>query len=332
MLDFQKLEEIIKGNKSFLLTTHVNPDADAIGSEMAFYFILKKLGKEVYIVNHSETPYNLLFLDKTKIIQKFEPKIHNKLLNNVDIIVLLDLNKVERTGRMKPFIEQSSKTKICIDHHMEPENFTEHLFVEPNYSATGHLLYDFIFNTKIVEFDFDIAFQLYAAIMTDTGSFRFDRTTPEIHRIAAHLLELGVLPDEVFDNIYDQSRFNKILLLGEALKEIKLLSDNNEIAYSVLSRSSFEKTGALENDTDGFVNFCLSIENVKIGILFIELKEGFKVSFRSKGKIPVHLLAKEYGGGGHTNAAGVRIPGGKLENNINQILERSIFYLNEYKG
>lgn len=332
MLDFKKLEEIIKGNNSFLLTTHVNPDADAIGSEMAFYYILKKLGKEVYIVNHSETPYNLLFLDKEKIIQKYEPEIHNKLLNNVDVVVLLDLNKVERTGRMKPIIAEITTTKICIDHHMEPENFTEHLFVNSDYSATGHLLYDFIFNTKIVEFDFNIAYQLYAAIMTDTGSFRFDRTTPEIHRIAAHLLELGVQPDEVFDNIYDQSRFNKILLLGEALKEIKLIGDSKEIAYTILTRNCFEQTGALENDTDGFVNFCLSIENVKIGILFIELKEGFKISFRSKGKIPVHLLAKEYGGGGHTNAAGVRIRGGKLENYINQILERSLFYLNEYKG
>lgn len=330
MLNFEKLKVLIEGNNSFLLTTHVNPDADALGSEMAFYFILKKLNKEVRIINHSETPYNLHFLNKENIIEKFEVEKHEKLFDEVDVIVLLDLNKVERTGRMKPFIDKSNSIKICIDHHMEPENFTENLFVEPFYSATGHLIYDFIKETNITVFDFEIAFQLYAAIMTDTGSFRFDRTTPEIHLIAAHLLELGVKPDEVFDNIYDQNKFNKILLLGEALRGIKLIE--NKIAYTILDRNIFEITGALENETDGFVNFCLSIENVQIGILFIELKEGFKVSFRSKGKIPVHLLAKEYGGGGHTNAAGVRIPNGKLENYINEILNRSKYYLNEYKG
>ncbi len=331
MIDYILLKEIIEKNNSFLLTTHVNPDADAIGSEIAFYELLRLLNKNAKIVNTSETPYNLQFLDDEKIIERYDEEKHANIFDESDVIVALDFNRADRIVRMMNGFIKSNKLKICIDHHQEPENSFDHLFTNQQYSATGHIIYDFIKKTNIVKLNFEIAEPIYAAIMTDTGSFRFERTTPELHLIAAELIQLGVSPGKVFDSIYDQSHFSKVKLLGKALDSMQLYGDSNEITYMTLPRKAFEETGALESDTDGFVNFSLSVMNVKIGILFIELKDGFKVSFRSKGNIPMNKLSGEYGGGGHTNASGARFFHKNLEDYKIKILGKAEEYLNQYK-
>ncbi len=330
MIDFKTLESVIINNDKFLITTHVNPDADAIGSEIAFHLILKKLGKEAYIINHSETPYNLKFLDKEDLIEKFDVNEHLKILNEVDVLVALDFNRSDRIVRMKDDFLKSTKLKICIDHHQDEEDFVDHQFIDTNYSATGHILYDFIKQTGIVKLDYDLALPIYAAIMTDTGSFRFERTTPELHRIAAELLELGIIPGEVADKIYDQSYLSKIKLLGASLESLQLFGKKKEIGYMILTQHDFHKFSALESDTDNFVNFSLSIQNVKIGLLFIELSNGFKVSFRSKGNIPMNKLAAEFNGGGHTNAAGARFHDQKMSETIPIILDKANKYLEIY--
>ena len=329
MMDFKKLADLItdKKNKSFLLTSHVNPDADAIGSEIAFYFLLKELGKKIKIINHSEIPYNLEFLDADSVIETYDEEKHKNIFNEVDVLVALDFNRSDRMVRMTRSFNDSNKLKICIDHHQEPEKFADHFFVDTDYSATGEIIYDFIIKTGIVKLNYEIAFPVYAAIMTDTGSFRFERTSPKIHNIAAHLLEIGVNPGDVYDKIYDQSKFSKIRLLGKALDSMKLQGKEEKIAYMILTQDDFKNTQAVESDTDGFVNFTLSIENVVLGLLFLELKQGFKVSFRSKGEIAANKLAAEYGGGGHVNAAGARMFNGNLKESIPQILRSAEKYL-----
>ena len=329
MIDFELLRKIILDHNSFLLTTHVNPDADAIGSEVAFYFILKELGKEVHIVNHSDTPYNLEFLDRDRKIEKFEAEKHSSLFNKVDVLVALDFNRSNRMVKMRDSFENSTKLKICIDHHQDPENFANYFFNDEQYSATGHIIFNLIEKTNIVKLNYQTAYPIYAAIMTDTGSFRFDRTTPEIHMIAAKLLLQGVKPDEVYDRLYDQSKFSKIKLLGKTLHSLQLYGDKNQIGYMKITRDDFTVTEAVESDTENFVNFSLSVEGVKIGLLFIELEEGFKVSFRSKGKIPVNKLAAEFGGGGHINAAGARIFDYSLMDLLPQILKKTEKYLDK---
>lgn len=329
MPNFNKLKEILESHNSFLLTTHVNPDADAIGSEMAMYEILKKLGKKVFIVNHSETPYNLKFLDKDNRIEKFNKEKHEHLFHEVEVLMGLDFNRAERMVSVSNSFRASTKIKVCIDHHQDPEEFVDHLFVNSDYSATGQIIYDLIKKTNIVEMSFDIAYPIYAAIMTDTGSFRFERTSSDTHRIAAELLDLKVDPGEVFDKIYDQSHFGKIKLLGKSLDSLTLFGKENKIGYMILDQKMINESNALESDTDGFVNFSLSVDSVVLGMLFIELKEGFKVSFRSKGTIPVNKLAGEFGGGGHTNAAGARFFNKKLSDYQQKILAKAEEYLNK---
>ena len=229
MKDFSLLKNILQENNSFLLTTHVNPDADAIGSELAFYEVLKKLGKNVKTVNHSATPYNLEFMDEENIIEKYDEAIHSKIFDEADVVVVLDLNQANRVVKMEEGLRSFGKTKICIDHHQDSENFVNHFFGGTEYSATGEIIYDFIEQTNIVELDKRISDLLYAAIMTDTGSFRFERTTPKLHRITAKLLEHGVDPTDIYDKIYDQFKFGRIKLLGEALRSITL-DQTREIA------------------------------------------------------------------------------------------------------
>lgn len=330
MIDFKKLAELVsaKNNKSFLLTSHVNPDADAIGSEIAFYFLLKKLGKEIRIVNHSITPYNLEFLDTDSVIETYDAVKHKDLFEEVDVLIALDFNRSDRMVRMTGAFKDSKKLKICIDHHQDPEDFADHYFIDTDYCATGEIIYDFIKSTGIIPLDYEIAAPVYAAIMTDTGSFRFERTSPKIHNIAAELLSIGVNPGDIYDKIYDQSKFSKIRLLGKALDSMKLHGPGNKIAYMLLTQEDFKSTGAVESDTDGFVNFTLSVENVVMGLLFLELKEGFKVSFRSKGQIAANKLAAEYGGGGHMNAAGARIFEGDINKYIPRILKSAEKFCN----
>lgn len=326
MIDFKKLKNIILNNSSFLLTTHVNPDADAIGSEIAFCEILKKLNKKVFIINHSNTPYNLEFFNQGNIIEKYSEELHRDVFNNVDVLVALDFNRANRIVSMEKYFRSSNKIKICIDHHQDGEKFVDEAFIDTEASATGQIIFNFIKSTGIVDLDYKIAYAIYAAIMTDTGSFRFERTTSEVHRIIAELLNKGVNPEEVYDKIYDQSKFSKLKLLGRALESIQI-KFQDKLSYMILTQKDFDELNAIESDTENFVNYNLSIENVVLGILFIELKNGFKVSFRSKGNIPVNRLASEFGGGGHINASGARFFNNNMQEMIPVILSKAESYL-----
>jgi phosphoesterase RecJ-like protein len=325
-MDFNVLKKIIDENNSFLLTTHVNPDADAIGSEIAFYNVLKRLGKDIKVINHSITPYNLTFLDKENIIKKFDKDRDTKYIFDADVLVALDFNRANRLVSMEESFVASEKTKVCLDHHKDAEQIYDYYFNSDEYAATGQILYDFIKRTKIVELDFELAYPIYAAIMTDTGSFRFDRTTPQLHRITAELLECGFDPEDVYDKVYDQSKISKVRLLGRTLDTLKLAGEN-KIGYMFITQDTFNELNAIESDTEGFVNYTLSVENIVLGILFIELKKGFKVSFRSKGALPVNQLAAQFGGGGHTNAAGARFLKSKMNDEMQNIILASEEFL-----
>jgi phosphoesterase RecJ-like protein len=329
MIDFKKLENILIENKSFLLSTHVNPDADAIGSEIAMLNILNQLGKEVRIINHSAMPYNLQFLDPENKIEKYNKDKHDDLFDKSDVFVALDFNKADRIVSMQKAFEKSTTLKICIDHHQDAGNAFEHHFVGTEYCATGHIIYDFIKQTNIAELNSEIANPIYAAIMTDTGSFRFERTNSELHRIIADLLEYDVDPVKIYGNIYDENNLNKLKIFGKALSSLKVIG-NGKISYMVITQKDFEEVNAIESDTDNIVEYSLSVENVVLGMLFIEHKDGCKVSLRSKGNIPVNKLAKEFNGGGHTNAAGVRMHDSRLEEMLPKILKRAEFYINNY--
>ncbi len=326
MVKFESLKTIINDHSRFLVTTHRNPDADAIGSQLAMYHILRKLGKEVLVINHSGTPYNLTFLDKDNVIEKYSPDKHNKVISEVEVIIFTDLNQISRTGSMAEFLSNLDVPKVCIDHHRKPDNFTQYKYIDIKSIATGEIIYNFIKKTGITELDYDIALQIYSAIVTDSGSFNYDRTSPQTHIIAAELLECGVDPSYVHEQIYQQDRISRLKLLGETLCTLNFHAEG-QIAYMTITQEAINKTEASDEDVEGFVNYTLAVKGVKAGFLFYELKDGLKISFRSKGNIPINKLAAEFGGGGHLNAAGARLYNVDYKEYIQKIIQAAEKYL-----
>ncbi|MCX8011269.1 MAG: bifunctional oligoribonuclease/PAP phosphatase NrnA [Ignavibacteria bacterium] len=330
MIDNTRFHEIVSINNKFILTTHINPDGDAIGSELALAYFLKKLGKEVSIINHSFTPQNFLFLDVENKIEKYAPEKHDFIIKNADVLVALDFNRIDRIKSMVKIFQESKAYKIIIDHHQNPGDFADQCFCDTDYSATGEIIYDLIksFDPNLI--DKKTADAVYSAIMTDTGSFRFNRVTPKVHLVIADLISRGANPTELYNKIYNEITFAKLKLLGESITNIKTIFDG-KIAYMVITRKMLEDAEAQEEDVDGFVNFCLSISGVQIGILFFELYDGVKASLRSRNNFAVNKLAEKFGGGGHLNAAGIRFWDSKLDEIIPKLLNQTQMDLTEYE-
>lgn len=326
MIEYKKIHDIISEKNSFVITCHMNPDADAIGSEIALKYYLDSLGKDSRIINYSPTPENLLFLDKSKVIEKFDTKNHIESINNADVIMLIDFNHISRVADMQESIKNSNAITICIDHHEQNDPYAEHLLIETEYSSAGEIVFEMLDSDKNFEWNIDLALPLYAAIMTDTGSFRFERTTERTHKIAARLIEMGVDPRSTHRIIYDQQSVAQLKLLGRALGSMQQ-DETGSICFMNITCKDLEETGTTEEDIEGFVNYTMKVKGVRIGLLFYELENGFKISFRSIGDIPVNKLAKDFGGGGHPNAAGTRIPDENMEDYIGKVVIRAAEYL-----
>jgi bifunctional oligoribonuclease and PAP phosphatase NrnA len=297
-----------------VITTHENSDGDGLGSEVALALLLTALGKQVDIVNPTEVPPNYQFLKGYHPISLFNPKDEDAIqnLSLCDVLVLLDANLKERMGALWPhvsFSKELGRLKIlCVDHHLEPEDFADVMVCERYASSTGELVYDLVY--AIQEhigreiFTPEIAAALYVAVMTDTGSFRFPKTTPYVYRLAGDLVSKGADPAGLYDKIYNSLTPAALKLLGAALSSITIL-DNGLVSWLFISQDMIKSTGSKLFDTDLIIRYLLSVPTVKIAILIVEMTDGrTKASFRSRGKIYVNQLAKKYGGGGHMNAAG----------------------------
>lgn len=320
--EFRQCKDIIEQNERFILTTHVNPDPDAIGSEVALARFLTAKGKDALILNHSATPFNCVFLDPEKTILQFEATRDSTRLLDADVVFILDTNHPDRLESLKPVLLESKAKKICIDHHLDKAEFADLYIIDESSAATGEILYHLFTYLGEPAITKALAEPLYAAIMTDTGSFRFPKTDSELHRVVAQLIDCGADPVEIYQQIYEQGSASRTQLLGHALSTLKL-DHGNKVAYFVVTKQMFEQTGTKEEDTDNFISYTLKIRGVQIGLMFTELQDSIKVSFRSKGDIGINKLAQEFGGNGHMNAAGARVRGARLADVAAAVVERS---------
>jgi len=323
---FREIADLITKKQEFVLTSHVNPDGDSIGSEIALFKFLLKYGKKARIINYSKTPDNYIFLDKDNIIEQFDEQKHSSVIINADVIVILDTNEYSRIRTMEPYVRDSKAVKVVIDHHMGlNQNGFDYYISDTDSPSTGEILFRFFKTFENSMLDKEIALALYTAIMTDTGSFKFDRTNSETHLIAAELLSYEINPYEVYSEVYNRATPGKLRLLGKFLENIKLEHDE-KLAYSVLLLKDFEETGTNEYATEGYGQHLLSLDTAIIGIIITETLRGVKLSFRSKGNVPVNELAKEFGGGGHINAAGAFI----LNGNIGELIKECVIKSKKY--
>jgi bifunctional oligoribonuclease and PAP phosphatase NrnA len=316
----QSVIDQLTASRSLVLTTHIGPDGDALGSQLALAAFLRKLGKKVHLINCDAPPYNLGWLPGADDIEVFSGAIdQRKRIDSVDTVVVLDTNAAHRLGRMAKSIQHSQATKVIIDHHTHPEKWFALEMVDETVSSTGELIYDIICSVDPSLIDADIATLLYAAIMTDTGSFRFSNVTPRVHRTIADLLERGKIdPAPIHINIFDTRSRGGLRLLALALDTITLMY-GDKVGYMVLTQRMMRETGTTKDEAEGFVNYILSIEGVEAAVLFSESDKGTKMSFRSQGDTYVHQWARQFGGGGHRNASGAFVEG-ELEQVITQVM------------
>ena len=327
MQSFEAVVDLIHHHQKFVLTTHVNPDGDGLGSEIALAEWLTHQGKGVRIINHSGTPDVYRFLDPGNLIHRYDEASDGTVIDAADVIVVMDANHPERLRSMTQRVLASRAVKVCIDHHLDAAPFAETYFIDEDATSTGEIVYRLLARMDAGGISAHIATALYCAIMTDTGSFRYPRVDAEIHRIIAHLIECGADPVAIYHQVYEQWTAGRITLLGETLASLKTEYDGR-VAHVVVTQDVLKHTGTMVDDTDNFSTYPMSIAGVVAGILFVELADGVKISFRSRGDIPINELAKEFGGNGHRNAAGARVQGMDLRALREKVIRAAAKYVN----
>lgn len=318
MNNFDEISRVIQKNKNFLITSHINLDGDGIGSELALYFILKKLNKKVTILNQDRIPKIYDFLPDSDKVQYW----NNNRINpkSIDVGIALDCSSIKRIGRTYE-IFKDIKTIINIDHHKSNENFGNLNYLDCSASSVGEIIYELIAFLNIDLLDEKISTCLFAAIITDTGSFRYSNVSSKTFGVASHLTRYRIKSHLISNNIYNRSTYPGLKLLGESLLTLEM-DDSNYVSWLTITRKMLNDTNATDEDVEGIINIATTLNNVEISILFRETKDNkIKISFRSKGNFDVNKFAGKFKGGGHPNAAGC-LCSGKLDEIKEKILSK----------
>lgn len=297
----------IKGSNDFVVTSHISPDGDNIGSTLAIYYALKILGKNVYYVLDDNAPLNLEFLIKD-IIKLNSQEFISLNLDDYNLIAL-DCGDKSRVC-VSEEIKNSAKKIICIDHHTSNDSYGDLNYIDVNASSTSELVYNMLVRLNEVDsiniINENIATALYTGLVTDTGNFSYSSTHPSSFEMAKNLLLLGAKRDEIIQNVFQSNSYNYYKLLGEALNTLDIVKE--KIACISLTIDMLQRNEMSFNDVDGITNYTRDIKNVEVGIFLKQKKENeVKVSLRSKNYVNVSKIAQSFNGGGHIRAAGCTI-------------------------
>lgn len=320
---WQKIIQLIKDHQTFIITSHTNPDCDALGSELALADHLRRLGKQVTVINSDPVPTPFRFLDRKQgTIKRYSQSRHQALINQADLIFVLDASGGwERVGPVGQVLKQAKATKICIDHHPDTIDFVDIAVVDTDAAATAELIHSLLLamNARLTP---EMAQSLYAALVTDTGSFRFPKTSPRTHHVAAELLAAGADPSFIYSQLYEQYPLGRVRLKGQVINAIKTAA-NGQIAYYGLDRNTLKAYGVKVSDLDGFASLGQEIGGVRVTIFCLESsRTRVKISLRSNGTVAINQIAADYNGGGHPSAAGAVVTG-KLDAVMTEVVEKA---------
>lgn len=327
---FTELKEFLSQPQEVVIIGHRNPDGDAVGSTLGLKHYLDKKGHKVQVLMPNEYPDFLHWIPGSETVYRFDRQNNQsvKALKKSTIIFLLDFNALHRVGHdMQNTLEKYENDFALIDHHQQPDDFA-YMYSDTSMSSTCQMVYNFIeMMGDVAMIDKNIATCLYTGIMTDTGSFRFRSTTSKTHRIIADLIDKGAENDKIHSNVNDSNTYSRLLLLGQSLSNLEILPEY-KTAFITLSQEEKKKFNYEKGDTEGVVNYALSLKGIVFGVIFIEDEEQgiIKISFRSKGKFSVNQFARNYfNGGGHDNASG-----GKSELNMEDTIAKFKSLLPQY--
>ena len=329
-IEMRQVKELLHSPKNIVITTHHKPDGDAIGSSLGLYNYLLLKGHNCTVITPNDYPDFLKWLPGNDQVLSFEDHKAKsiEILNKAEVLFCLDFNRPDRAHDMEEFIKDSSATKILIDHHLDPADFADISFCYHEAAATAELIYKLIavFGDK-TKLNKEIAECLYTGIMTDTGSFRFSSVTSEIHRIIADLMDAGAVNYIIHEKVYDDYTEQRLRLLGYCIKDKMQVLPEYKTAIIALSDEELNKYNYKDGDTEGIVNFPLSIRNIILSAFFTERDGIVKISLRSQGEFSAKEIAREhFSGGGHRNAAG-----GKSELSLSLAVQRFKDVLPQYK-
>lgn len=325
------LQELLSIPRNIVIVPHKNPDGDAIGSTLALYHYLTSKGHQATVIAPNEYPEFLKWLPGEESILKYDAKstVVTSKIDQAELIFTLDFNHLSRIGDMESALTNANAKFVMIDHHQQPDNYAHFMYSDTAMSSTCQMVYHFL--EKMNDLDVitpEIATCIYTGIMTDTGSFRFRSTTSITHQVIAHLIEKGADNTSIHEKIYDTNTYSRIQLQGVALNNLKIIPEYRT-AYITLSQKELDNHQFKKGDTDGFVNFGLSLQGIIFAAIFIENKNDkiIKISLRSKGDFSVNEFSRNhFEGGGHHNAAG-----GKSDLSLQQTVEKFLDILPTYK-
>ncbi|MGY5351264.1 DHH family phosphoesterase [Wenyingzhuangia sp. IMCC45533] len=310
--DIRVLKTYFKESKKIVFVAHKNPDGDAVGSTTAMAKLYKKLGHEVEVVLPNGIPDFISWIPGADKVYRYDLQNiqSKKALDEADVVFLLDFNALHRVGDdMQKGLESFKGDFIMIDHHQQPDDIAMVTYSDTSICSTCQMVYHYMEALDLLgELDADIATSIYTGIMTDTGSFRFPSTTSTTHRIIADLIDKGAKNSDIHNQTFGNNSYSRLQLLGKSLTNLKVIEDC-KTAYITLTQEELKRYNYEKGDTEGVVNYALSLKGVVLAAIFIEdTDQGIvKISFRSKGKFSVNQFARKYfDGGGHDNAAGAR--------------------------
>lgn len=322
-----QFRELVRAGSSVVLTTHLNPDGDGLGSQLALAAFLQQRGVATHIINHDAVPLPYRFLDPAgSLISRYDPSVHDPILRSATCILIVDTNHASRLGQLETAVNTSPARTVIIDHHPDPGTSASLALVDIDASSTGQIVYRLLDALEGLPVSAHVANALYTAIMTDTGSFRFPKTDSAVHRMVADLIDMGADPVSTYQHVYEEGPANRLQLLGEALSGLRMAHEGR-VCYLTVTREMFARTQTSEIDTDAFVPITLTIGGVQIGLMITELEDCIKINFRSKGDIPANELAQLFGGNGHRNAAGARVRDVSLVHLCADVVSRSRTFL-----
>jgi bifunctional oligoribonuclease and PAP phosphatase NrnA len=305
-INWSRFTEIVGGHRRFLLTSHIRPDCDALGSELGMAGVLESLGKEVLIVNGQATPRNMKFLDPAGRIKTIGVDVQLGDLEGCEVLIVLDTSAWAQLGPMADVVRATRAKKLVVDHHVGSDDLGAEQFKDTRSEATGRLVFQAAEQLG-VRLTPQIATPLFAALATDTGWFRFASTSDETYRIAGKLVEAGAKPHEIYNALYEQDTLARLNLIGRALARAATDLDGRLIHTSI-RQEDFAATGAVASDTEEIINMTLTVVGTEVAAIFVELAAGgVKVSLRSRKGLDCSRLAEQFGGGGHKAAAGATL-------------------------
>lgn len=307
-IDWPRFRQIVVDSRDVLLTSHIRPDCDALGSELGMAAILESLGKKVRIVNGHATPPNLAFIDPTKRIGVIGQTVSLDELKSCDLMMVLDTSAWAQLGAMGDVLKALACKKIILDHHESDEDLGAEPFKNTKAEAAGRLVIEAA-DALGVKLTPEMATPLFAAIATDTGWFRFGSASEYTYKLAARLIEAGAKPSTIYNALYEQETLGRVRLRGTILGRVAL-ERQGRLAHTYVLKEDFVSTGALPSDTEDVINQALGIAGTQFAVIFVEQATGgFKLSFRSRCGVNCNELASGFGGGGHKAAAGAFVAG-----------------------